>query len=183
MRQPVLVSFLEALMREEIEATLPELPGHDLKNYRDSLLARFTNTALAHRTQQIAMDGSQKIPQRWLNTIKELQAKKKPYARLALCLAAWIQYLGGVDTLGVAYSVQDPLNDLLQETLVIVARQATSNQSPDELALRQTQAIFGLKEIFDDLGQDNGLIAIVARQLVKIRNIGITRALSLNAVT
>jgi len=183
MRQPVLVSFLEALMREEIEATLPELPGHNLKNYRDSLLARFTNTALAHRTQQIAMDGSQKIPQRWLNTIKELQAQKKPYARLALCLAAWIQYLGGVDTLGVAYSVQDPLNDLLQETLVIVARQATSNQSPDALALRQTQAIFGLKEIFDNLGQDNGLIAIVARQLVKIRNIGITRALSLNAVT
>jgi fructuronate reductase len=180
MKQPALVHFLEALMREEIEPTLPGLPGFDLRAYRQSLLARFTNVALAHRTQQIAMDGSQKIPQRWLNTIKELQTQKKPYARLALGLAAWIQYLGGIDTLGVAYPIQDPLNDLLQETLATVAHQAAADLSPNALALLQTRAILGVKEIFDDMGQDSDVIATVARQLVKIRTFGITQALSLN---
>lgn len=180
MRQPALVNFLEALMREEIEATLPKLQGLDLTEYRNSLLARFTNTALAHRTQQIAMDGSQKIPQRWLNTIKELQAQKKPYAKLALGLAAWIQYLGGVDVFGVPYRIQDPLNDLLPETLTTVAHQAVANLSPYALASLQTQAILNVKEIFDDIGQDRELIATVAQQIVKIRTVGIAQALSLN---
>jgi fructuronate reductase len=180
MKQPALVNFLESLMREEIEATLPELPGLDLTEYRNSLLTRFTNMALAHRTQQIAMDGSQKIPQRWLKTITELQVQKKPYPKLALGLAAWIQYLGGVDMLGVPYRIQDPLNDLLQETLATVAQQAAANLSPYALALLQTQAILDLKEIFDDMGQDKDLIATIARQLVKIRTMGIAQALSLN---
>jgi fructuronate reductase len=183
MQQPALVNFLEALMREEIQPTLPSLPGLDLNAYRNSLLARFTNTALAHRTQQIAMDGSQKIPQRWLNTIKELQTKKKSYAGLALGLAAWIQYLGGIDELGVAYSIQDPLNELLQKTLATVARQASTILSPYELALQQTQAIFGLKEIFDEMGQNASFSVTVAQQLVNIRKGGIAQALSLNTAT
>lgn len=183
MQQSALVNFLETLMREEIQPTLPALPGLDLNAYRNSLLARFTNTALAHRTQQIAMDGSQKIPQRWLKTIKELQTKKKSYARLALGLAAWIQYLGGIDELGIAYRIQDPLSELLQKTLVTVARQASALLSPYELALQQTQAIFGLKEIFDEMGQNASFSVTVAQQLVNIRNGGIAQALSLNTAT
>ena len=177
MKQPALVHFLEALMREEIEATLPELPGLDLQAYRQSLLARFTNAALAHRTQQIAMDGSQKIPQRWLNTIKELQTQKKPCVRLALCLAAWIQYLGGVDELGNTYSIQDPLNALLQVALAHVTASAGAALPPDVLALRQTQAIFSVKEIFNDLSQNSNLIAIVAQQLDHLRQLGIKQTL------
>jgi fructuronate reductase len=180
MKQPALVHFLEALMREEIESTLPRLPDLDLQVYRQSLLTRFTNAALAHRTQQIAMDGSQKIPQRWLNTIRALQAQKKPYARLALGLAAWIQYLGGIDTFDIAYPIQDPLNDLLQEILATVAHQAAANLSPYALALLQTQAILGVKEIFDDMGQDSDLVATVARQMVKIRTVGVAQALSVS---
>jgi fructuronate reductase len=184
MRQPLMVKFLEKLMRTEIEVTLPELPGLDLEGYRNSLLARFANTALAHRTQQIAMDGSQKIPQRWLNTIKALRLQRKPYALLALCLAAWIQYLGGVDELEAVYSIQDPLHDLLQTTLAKVADQATSELSPQARALQQTEALLGIKEIFSDLGEDRELIACVAQQLLNLRQFGVTQALFLNtAVT
>lgn len=178
MKQPALVSFLDALMREEIETTLPELPGLDIQAYRHSLLTRFTNTALAHRTQQIAMDGSQKIPQRWLNTIKDLQAQKKSCVKLALCLAAWIHYLSGIDELGNPYSIQDPLSDLLQKTLAEVARQAATNLPPHDLALRQTQALFDVKEIFNELNQEISLIAAVAWQLDHLRNVGIKQALS-----
>ena len=41
----------------------------DLTAYADSLLDRFANPALQHRTWQIAMDGSQKLPQRMLDGI------------------------------------------------------------------------------------------------------------------
>jgi hypothetical protein len=41
----------------------------DLTAYADSLIDRFANPALQHRTWQIAMDGSQKLPQRMLDGI------------------------------------------------------------------------------------------------------------------
>ena len=44
-------------------------PGQDLSAYADALPVRFANPALNHRLIQIAMDGSQKIPQRWLETL------------------------------------------------------------------------------------------------------------------
>jgi mannitol-1-phosphate/altronate dehydrogenase len=97
-----------------------------------------------------------------------------------LGLAAWIQYLGGIDTFDIAYPIQDPLNDLLQEILATVAHQAAANLSPYALALLQTQAILGVKEIFDDMGQDSDLVATVARQMVKIRTVGVAQALSVS---
>jgi len=178
MQQPALVSFLEALMREEIETTLPELPGLDSQAYRNSLLARFTNTALAHRTQQIAMDGSQKIPQRWLNTIKDLKAQNKPCVKLALCLAAWIQYLGATNELGNTYTIQDPLSERLQTVLAQVERQVPTALTPYELAVKQTQALFAVKEIFNELSQDTALVEAVAQQLERLRNVGIKQTLS-----
>jgi fructuronate reductase len=44
-------------------------PGQNLTAYADALIARFANPALEHRLIQIAMDDSQKIPQRWLETL------------------------------------------------------------------------------------------------------------------
>ncbi len=60
---PELREHIGALMSEV--ATTLVLPGSvDLDGYRDALLTRFANPALRHRTAQIAMDGSQKLPQR-----------------------------------------------------------------------------------------------------------------------
>src|SRR6218665_509891 len=49
---------------EEAVKTLDPVPGIDLAGYMDRLVERFENPTIAHRTQQIAMDGSQKLPQR-----------------------------------------------------------------------------------------------------------------------
>ena len=68
--QPALRRYLERLMREEIAPTLPPLPGLDLAQYQERLLQRFANPALRHQTRQIAMDGSQKLPQRLLDTAR-----------------------------------------------------------------------------------------------------------------
>ncbi|MDS6632367.1 hypothetical protein QYS46_23625 [Klebsiella michiganensis] len=56
-------------MLDEQAPTL-SIQGVDLTAYADSLIERFSNPALKHRTWQIAMDGSQKLPQRMLEGIR-----------------------------------------------------------------------------------------------------------------
>lgn len=101
--------YLEALMLENIVPTLAAPEGLDLKAYSRSLLARFENSALNHRTYQIAMDGSQKLPQRLLHTITERLAAGEKIDYLVLAVAAWIRYSLGFDEKGEAIEVQDPL--------------------------------------------------------------------------
>ncbi|HEY4200139.1 MAG TPA: mannitol dehydrogenase family protein [Devosiaceae bacterium] len=96
------------LMGLEAMPTL-DMPGVDLSHYRDELLARFANPALKHRTWQIAMDGSQKLPQRLLGTIADRLAAGAGIERLALGVAAWMRYVKGVDEKGEAIDVRDPL--------------------------------------------------------------------------
>ncbi len=119
--QPALRMHIEALMRDEIEPTLPALPGLDVAAYRHNLLARYANPALAHRTHQIAMDGSQKLPQRLLGTLRDRLTRQLPVTRMALGLAAWMHYLRGVDELGQSYGIDDPhaaaLTALYQQSL------------------------------------------------------------------
>ena len=67
---PALASLINVLMREEAARSFEPAPGQDLEAYADLLLARFANRARPHRLRQIAMDGSQKIPQRWLDTLR-----------------------------------------------------------------------------------------------------------------
>ncbi|WP_254889831.1 mannitol dehydrogenase family protein, partial [Cronobacter sakazakii] len=57
------------LMLREQAPTL-RITGVDLTGYADSLITRFANPALKHRTWQIAMDGSQKLPQRMLDSVR-----------------------------------------------------------------------------------------------------------------
>src|SRR5690606_8301856 len=63
---PGLRPLVEGLMRDEAATSFTPAPGQDLGAYADALVARFADPALNHRLIQIAMDGSQKIPQRWL---------------------------------------------------------------------------------------------------------------------
>ncbi len=106
---PALARYIERMMAEEIVPTLVPPPGVDLSAYCRTLLARYANRALPHRTQQIAMDGSQKLPQRLLDTVRDRIAAGAPYPRLALAVAAWIRYASGVDEAGRPIAVSDPL--------------------------------------------------------------------------
>lgn len=57
------------LMMNEQAPTL-RVTGIDLNAYADQLIERYCNPALKHRTWQIAMDGSQKLPQRMLDSVR-----------------------------------------------------------------------------------------------------------------
>lgn len=104
------------LMSSEQAPTLT-ITGVDLNAYTDSLIERFANPALKHRTWQIAMDGSQKLPQRMLESVRIHLQRKSAWPLLALGIAGWMRYVSGVDEAGNEIDIRDPLADQIH-TLV-----------------------------------------------------------------
>ncbi|MBS0562537.1 MAG: mannitol dehydrogenase family protein [Proteobacteria bacterium] len=109
--------FVGRLWREDMIPVVPPLPGVDLHAYATTLPRRFANPAIRHRTWQIAMDGSQKLPQRLLSTIRERRARALPIPRLSLAVAAWLRYADAIDETGQPIDVRDPLAQRLRAVL------------------------------------------------------------------
>ncbi|SES11233.1 mannitol dehydrogenase family protein [Sphingobium sp. YR768] len=109
---PAIRPVVEALMRDEALPSIIAASDQDLSAYADALLDRFANPALNHRLIQIAMDGSQKIPQRWLETLAHHQQKDKACPAILAALAAWRAHLRG-DNVPVWGPVEDPIADRL----------------------------------------------------------------------
>ena len=95
------------------EARLTVKVAVDLDAYCSALLKRFANDSLHHQLAQIAMDGSQKVPQRWLRGVidRRQQGFDSPIA--ALALACWMAHLRGAGIQGASYPINDPLADNL----------------------------------------------------------------------
>jgi len=71
------------------------LPERDVAGYRAALLERFANPRMRHRLDQIAADGSQKLPVRILPVLRrERSAGRLPEGAIRV-LAAWICHLRG----------------------------------------------------------------------------------------
>ncbi|EPK7358637.1 mannitol dehydrogenase family protein [Kluyvera ascorbata] len=125
------------LMLKEQAPTL-KVQNVDLARYADLLIARYTNPALRHRTWQIAMDGSQKLPQRMLDSVRWHLADNSSFTLLALGVAGWMRYVGGVDEQGTAIEVCDPLLPVIQAAV------AQSEEGESRVkALLAIEAIFG----------------------------------------
>jgi fructuronate reductase len=139
MAAPGFGAVIEALWGEA-EATLDAVDGFDPAAYRAQLRARFANGALMHRTHQIAMDGSQKLPQRWLQTIIATRhAGRHVPAALTLALAGWMRWQAGVDDAGLPFVVDDPL---ARETSAMLAA-ADGDRAKEVRGLLAIGAIFG----------------------------------------
>jgi fructuronate reductase len=139
MRDPDYVALMRRMMRDEIAPTLALAGRYDLDAYQASIVERFANPALLHRCEQITMDGSQKLPQRLLGTIRANLAAGRPFRRLALAVAAWMRFVTGVDEHGKAINVRDPLADVLK------ARASAVGGDPRAIAdaLLGVEAVFG----------------------------------------
>lgn len=90
MAVPEFVAKVERYM-EAVVATLDPVPGIDLPFYRKQLLDRFANPTIAHRTEQIALDTSQKLPQRILSAASETLAAGRDATTFAYVIALWIK--------------------------------------------------------------------------------------------
>jgi fructuronate reductase len=137
-----------ALMMQEQVPTLSMPDGIDLHAYANQLIERFSNPSLRHRTQQIAMDGSQKLPQRWLDSVRYHLQHGSDYRHLALGIAGWMRYVLGQNERGEAFDVVDPLLTTLQD----INRHAPEGDA-------RVSALLAVKTIFgDDLPANAGFV-------------------------
>jgi fructuronate reductase len=169
MADPAFVRLVEGLMDEEVTPTLHMPEGADLAAYKRALVERFKNPALRHRTWQIAMDGSQKLPQRLLGTVRDRLRADAPIRRLALGVAAWMRYVTGTDEKGAAIDVRDPMAARLRE----LADRAGGS------AERLAAELFAVREIFgDDLPGDPRFTGPVKTALARLFADGSKRTVS-----
>ncbi len=139
MNDPALAQLVSHLMHVEVTPTLAVPPGADIESYKAALLRRFRNPALKHRTWQIAMDGSQKLPQRLLGTIRDRLQEGAPIDALALGIAAWMRYVTGIDEKGRPIDVRDPMSKELRAKADAAGRDASQLAS----SLLSLEAVFG----------------------------------------
>ena len=137
MADPVFDAYAQSLWAREVIPHLTPPEGVSLENYAAALRARFKNPAIQHRTGQIAMDGSQKLPQRLLGTLRAARKKGAEDRGLILAVAGWMRYTAGFDEAGEAIELRDPMADVL--------RAAHSGVDGAEAVTR----ILGLEAIFD----------------------------------
>ena len=143
---PPLRAIVEGLMRDEAATSFTAAPGQNLAVYASELLARFANPALNHRLIQIAMDGSQKIPQRWLATLSAQRARGRRCLQILAALAAWLRHLRGD-----GHPVDDPLAEEL--------RQAVAGQDIAEAA----QAVLGPRGLLGETWHPDGADLAILR--------------------
>ena len=161
---PDLRALVVSLMRDELQPTLPPIPGFDHAAYCSALLERFANSTLQHRLLQIAMDGSQKLPQRLLPAAEQRLARGEGIEAIALAVAAWMQF---VDTArSRPASLDDPLAARL-DTALAGAGEATAI----------VDALLSLSEIFgDELPRHSAFRATLVGHLDVLRRQGVGTA-------
>ncbi|WP_066651539.1 MULTISPECIES: mannitol dehydrogenase family protein [Sphingomonas] len=93
MGDAALSSFVDAMIRTDIAPVLPPVAGLDLDAYRATVLTRFRNPAIVHRLDQIAQDGSQKLPYRLVDTIVANRRAGKLPAHAAAALGCWVAFV------------------------------------------------------------------------------------------
>ena len=158
---------------DELSTTLPPAllatPGVDLADYRRDLMARFRNSALAHRTWQIAMDGSQKLPQRLLGATRERLARDEGIDAIALAVAGWMRYVTGSDEKNNAIDVRDPLAAEFSR----IAHVAGADSDALCAGLMNVQAVFGT-----DLARDARFTGPVRTHLGRLMTAGVRATLA-----
>jgi fructuronate reductase len=165
---PGYAAFIERLW-DESEATLGRVDGLDSKAYRSALRARFANAALRHRTTQIAMDGSMKLPQRLVAPLRARLAEGRDSPALLLAIAAWMRWQHGAGEDGEPFVVDDPM---AEQTRAAVSA-GGGNPEAVVRALLALQAIFG-----DDLQQSPAVVRGLAAGLERLLSDGAARTVA-----
>jgi fructuronate reductase len=142
------------LWHEEIAASIEAPPETDLNDYAMQLKSRYQNQDIRHLLEQIAMDGSQKIPQRILVPLFENLLAGKPSERFLVVVAAWFRYIETRSKNG-----HSRLNDPLEVELIRAARTASNDAALVE-SLLQIAPVFGSLPTHRISGE---LVAILGR--------------------
>ncbi len=148
-----------SLIQAQAALTFEAPVGQSSKEYSDKIRARISNPTIKHRTLQVAMDGSQKLPFRIFNSINILKKKNLPTNYLTLVLAIWVEFLAKCEV----------IDDPLAKILVPRAKLADPVAAVD--------AIFSLPDYA--IALDKAVFYEVADWLSKIRSSGVAAVVAL----
>jgi fructuronate reductase len=161
--------FTKQFWRDDVIPALSAPAGLDLEQYADRLFERYSNPAIRHRLWQIAMDGSQKLPPRFLSTVRDNFKQKRRFKHLALAIAGWMRYVSGIDEAGRAIDVRDPLAALLRERINFAG--------PDPMA--QVRALATIEAVFGkDLPLNETFMTAVTEAYKTLRREGVRKAIA-----
>jgi mannitol-1-phosphate/altronate dehydrogenase len=117
--EPLIRRLLEEFMEQDVIVHLRAPPGMDLHAYKDKLLARFSNPAIGDQLARISSDGAAKLPVFLGSTTSEVISAGGDMRRIALGLACFVRYLGGVDDNGKAFQPFEPNLDPADKALAL----------------------------------------------------------------
>ncbi|MEZ5740619.1 MAG: mannitol dehydrogenase family protein [Burkholderiaceae bacterium] len=159
---PPLQCWIERLWAEELVHALPASLHPEAATYTRELLVRFANPGLRHLTAQIANDGSQKTPLRWLPALQACRAAGRPTPLLSTAWAAWLHCLREP---ALAVQFTDPG----------VAALAAGWRGPADTAAR---ALVAQPALFGSLAGDPALGEGIGRALARLEADGVVAGLA-----
>nr|BFD42112.1 mannitol dehydrogenase family protein [Pseudomonas sp. FFPRI_1] len=170
MNDPLFVAYMRAYMDLDVTPQLAPVPGIDLAAYKDTLVQRFSNQAIADQLERVCSDGSSKFPKFIVPTLNRLIADDRDTERAALVVAAWALYLRGVDENGLEYRIPDPRAEFCQ---ALVADDSLLTQrllAVEEIfgpAIRHSSAfVQAFEQCFNSL-REHGVSATLERLLAR----------------
>lgn len=166
MADPVLNAAVFHLMVDEQAKSLDPDLHLDVDQYARLLIARFCNPHIKHKTSQIAMDGSQKLPQRAIDPWRTLQARKVQRNGLSLLIAGWLHFV--LDAVSRGQTLADPLNDEFYARI-----------TPQDSSWERAHALLQIESIFGTLASNNAMFMNEVRQaFVAIEKDGVHAAIN-----
>ncbi|GID29473.1 mannitol dehydrogenase family protein [Paractinoplanes brasiliensis] len=169
LRMPGLRPVVREYIASDVAPSFAPPSGVDTVAYGEEVLTRFENPAIAYRTVQVATDGSQKLPQRVLQTIQDRRAAGAMPRWGALIVAAWMRFVQGVADDGQPLPLDDPLADRIR------ARLAAAPTTPEGVV----DALLGLDTVFTPaLADDVELRAVLVEWLTALQKHGVAATLA-----
>jgi mannitol 2-dehydrogenase len=144
-QDPLFRAFLLGYMDQEATPTLPPVPGVDLRDYKHTLIERFSNPEVRDTVARLCAESSDRIPKWLLPVVRANVARGGELRRSAAIVASWARYAEGVDEQGEPIEVVDRLAD----ELVPLARRQRS----------EPLAFIANRELFGDLIDDDRFVA------------------------
>jgi fructuronate reductase len=160
---------MRRFIAEDVAPSLVPPDGITTIAYGEQVLDRFANPAIGHRTVQVAMDGSQKLPQRVLHTILDRRAAGECPRWGALVVAAWMRFVQGQTDDGRPLPLDDPLAARIRAALAA---------APDTPA-GVVDALLALDTVFaPELAGDDVVRALLVQWLTDLEKHGVEATLA-----
>jgi len=132
MKDTLFAEFIRGFLFEDAGKFIENIPGMDMDKYKEALLHRFSNEAIADQLERLCFDGGSKIPGFLLPTLKASLEVKGTCHRLAFLLACYNHYIHHTtDDQGSTYELREPSAMALLEPIIASSSPLTLIENAD----------------------------------------------------